>query len=108
MAVYMTQFAYTPEAWAALAKNPADRSVAIGALVEKMGGRMLSFYYTFGEYDGVLISEAPDEASIMAVLIAAVSPGHLKATKTTPLVTVEQSMEAMRKAGAVAYVAPKG
>jgi hypothetical protein len=25
MATYMTQFSYTPEAWAALAKNPEDR-----------------------------------------------------------------------------------
>jgi uncharacterized protein with GYD domain len=108
MAVYMTQFAYTPEAWAALAKNPTDRSAVIKALIEKMGGRMLSFYYAFGEYDGVLISEAPDEATIMAVLIAAVSPGHIKATKTTPLITVEQSMEAMRKAGTLTYAAPKG
>jgi uncharacterized protein with GYD domain len=107
MAVYMTQFAYTAEAWTALAKNPVDRSAAIGALVEKMGGRMLGFYYAFGEYDGVTIIEAPDEASIMAVLIAAISPGHIKATKTTPLITVDQALEAMRKAGALSYSAPK-
>jgi len=29
MALYMAQFAYTAEAWAALAKNPQDRSIPL-------------------------------------------------------------------------------
>ncbi|MDQ3658361.1 MAG: GYD domain-containing protein, partial [Actinomycetota bacterium] len=62
MALYMTQFSYTSEAWAALASNPEDRSEAIRALVESMGGQLVSFYYSFGEYDGVAIYEVPDES----------------------------------------------
>jgi hypothetical protein len=38
MALYMIQFAYTPEAKAALARVPEDRSVVFGRLVEDMGG----------------------------------------------------------------------
>lgn len=37
MALYMTQFRYTSEAWAALARNPEDRSAAVSALAESMG-----------------------------------------------------------------------
>lgn len=77
-------------------------------LAEKMGGRMLSLHYCLGEYDGVTLIEAPDEATVMAILLAAISPGHLRATKTTALITVQQAMNAMRKAGGASYRAPKG
>jgi uncharacterized protein with GYD domain len=102
----MTQFAYTADAWAALTKNPADRGEAIGGLAQKLGARMVNLYYCFGEYDGVLIFEAPDDTTATAVILAASAPGHLKATKTTRLLTVEETMEAMRKAGGVSYQAP--
>ncbi len=108
MSLYMVQFAYTPESWAALVKNPEDRSAPVKALAEKLGGRMLNMYYCFGEYDGFVILEAPDETTAMAAVLAAIAPGHLKATKTTVLFTVEQAMEAMGKAGGIVYPAPKG
>ncbi len=108
MPLYMTQFAYTTQAWAALTKNPEDRAEAFGALAAKMGAKMHSLHYSFGDYDGVIMLEAPDEATAMSVLLAAISPGHVKATKTTVLVTPKQAMEAMRKAGAASYRAPTG
>jgi uncharacterized protein with GYD domain len=48
MPLYMSQFAYTPEAWAALVDNPEDRSAAVRELTEAMGGRLLSWYLSFG------------------------------------------------------------
>jgi uncharacterized protein with GYD domain len=108
MALYMTQFSYTPEAWAALVKSPQNRETAVKALAKKMGGRVLNLYYSFGEYDGVVILEAPDETAVMGILLAAVAPGHLKATRTTVLLTMKQAMEAMGKAGSQTYRAPRG
>ena len=67
---------------------------------------MINLYYSFGDYDGVFILEAPDDVTAASVVLAAVSPGHVKAVKTVPLLTVEQAMEAMRKAGSVTYRAP--
>ena len=52
----MTQFSHTPEAWAALATNPEDRSEAVSRMAESVGGRVLSFHFSFGDYDGVTIS----------------------------------------------------
>ena len=104
---YMTQFAYTSDAWAALAKNPQNREEVLHALVEKLGGRLLTFYYAFGEYDGVFITEMPDEITVTAAVLAAISPGHVKAIKTTVLLTTEQTLEAMRKAGTQSYQAPR-
>jgi len=107
MALFMTQFSYTPEAWAALVKKPHNRTAAIKGLAKKLGGRVLHFSYAFGDYDGIVIMEAPDETTATAILLAAIAPGHLKATKTTVLFTPEQAIEAMKKAGTVAYSGPR-
>ena len=106
MALYMTQFSYTSEAWAALVKNPEDREAAVRALAEKMGGQVQNLYFSFGEYDGVVLMEAPDETTALAILLAAVTPGHLKATKTTVLIPMKETMAAMGKAAEVVYAAP--
>ena len=106
MAHYMVQFAYTPEAWAVLAKSPQDRSKPVRELTQKLGGRVLGFYYCFGEYDGVALYEAPDDTTAAAISMAAVSPGHLKASHTTRLFSVEETMEAMRKAGSISFQGP--
>jgi uncharacterized protein with GYD domain len=106
MPLYMTQAGYTSEAWAALTQNPENRGEAIGRLAESMGGRVLSFYNSFGEYDLVVIYEAPDESTAAAIVLAAVSPGHLSSIKTTVLLSAEEGMEAMRKAGEATYRAP--
>ena len=49
MPLYMQQVAYNPDAWATLTQNPEDRSQAFGRLAESLGGRLLSFYNSFGE-----------------------------------------------------------
>ena len=106
MPAYVTQFAYTAEAWAALTDNPEDRSAPVREQVESMGGRLVCWYLSFGEYDGLTIYEAPDDATAGAVVLAAARRGHLRATKTTRLFTAEEGMEMMRKAGGTAYRGP--
>jgi uncharacterized protein with GYD domain len=106
MPLYMTQFAYTPEAWATLAENPEDRSAPLRELLETMGNRLLSWYLSFGEYDGLAIYEAPDDATAGAMVVAAARRGHLRATETTPLFSAEESVEMMRRAGGTAFRAP--
>ena len=105
---YMSQFAYTADAWEALTKNPEDRREDTRALLQGLGGQLIEMYYHFGEYDGTLIFEAPDDTTATAGVLAAVSAGHLRAIKTTRLMTVEEAMGAMRKAGGQSYEAPEG
>ena len=54
----------------------------------------------------VTIYEAPDLSTGAAIEVAARAPGHLTAVKTTPLLSVEEGMEAMRKAGEATHRAP--
>ena len=106
MALYMVQAAYTAEAVATMTKNPQDRSVPVRELAQKLGGRLIGLYFCFGEYDAVSLIEMPDDNAALATSLAAVTPGHVKAIKTTRLFTVEETMEAMRKAGSVTFQAP--
>ena len=106
MALYLVQFAYTAEALATMAKNPQDRSRPVRELVQKLGGQLVGFYFCFGEYDGAALAELPDDTAATSLALAAVSPGHLKAYKTTKLFTVEETMEAMRKAGSLTFQGP--
>ena|ERR1700758_3758379 len=107
MTLYMAQFAYTPEAWTAFTKNPEDRTNAVQTLAQKLGCRVEALYYSLGEYDGCVILEAPDENTVTAFVLAAMSPGHLRATKTTVLMRPAGIVEAMKKAGGVEYKGPK-
>ncbi len=100
MPFYMTQFTYTSEGWRALVKNPQDRSESFQSLFRRLGGRMVAHYFCFGEYDSVLIAEAPNETTMTSVLLAVIAEGHIKDIRTTVLITPEQGIEAMRKAGA--------
>lgn len=107
MTLYMLQFAYTAEAWTAFTKNPEDRTAAIQGLAQKTGCRVETLYYSFGEYDGFLVVEAPDEVAVTAFALAALAPGHLRATKTTVLMRAGQVSEAMKRAGGKDFKGPK-
>jgi len=106
MSHYMTQFAYTAETWATLRANPTDRTATVNALADKLGCRVIGLYYHFGEYDGVLIFEAPDDTTANALVMAVTAPGHLKATRTARLMTPSEVVAAMRKAQGVEFQAP--
>ena len=107
MPLYMAQFAYTSEAWTAFTKNPENRTSAVQALAQKAGCRMEALYYSLGEYDGFVILEAPDETAVTAFVLAALGPGHIRATRTTVLMRPDAVVEAMKKAAALSYQGPK-
>ncbi len=106
MARYMYQVAYTDEAWEALVKKPVDRVEAIKPTVRKLGGKVETAYFTFGDYDLMLIASMPDDVSAAAMSIAASAGGSIKSIKTTPLMTVREGMRAMRQAKRAGYTPP--
>jgi len=107
MAHYMLQAAYTPQAWAALLKNPQDRAQALKPVLDKLGGKVESSYFTFGDYDIVAIAQMPANADMAAFSMAAAAGGAIKSLKTTPLLTTAEGLDAMRKAAACGYTPPK-
>jgi uncharacterized protein with GYD domain len=106
MPYYLVQATYTAKAWAAMLKNPQDRVEAVRPAVEKLGGNLESAYLAFGDYDGIAIIQIPDNVSAAAISMALMAGGALKAIKTTPLMKMEEWLEAMEKASTVAYRPP--
>lgn len=103
MPYFLTQAGYTPESWRTLMDQPHDRLEALRPAIEKLGGRIVNAFYAFGEYDVVVITEMPDEASAAALAIAAAAGGSLRTTKTTQLITAAEGIEIMKKAATCGY-----
>jgi uncharacterized protein with GYD domain len=106
MPLYLTRFSYTPETWARLIANPEDRRKAAQQYIESVGGKLHGFWYAFGSHDGYNLWEAPDNVSMAAVALAITSGGALSSYETTPLLTVDETIEAMRKVEQVRYRPP--
>jgi uncharacterized protein with GYD domain len=106
MARYLFQASYTNEAWAAQVSHPQNRMEVIRPVIERLGGRLECAYLSFGDYDVVVIADMPDHVSAAAFSLAASAGGGVKAVKTTPLITVEDGIEAMKKAAGAGYRPP--
>ncbi|MDQ3980893.1 MAG: GYD domain-containing protein [Actinomycetota bacterium] len=106
MPLYLSRFSYTPETWARLIQNPEDRRNAAQAYIESVGGKLHGFWYGFGAHDGYTLWEAPDNVSMAAVALAIAAGGALSSLDTAVLLTVEETMDALRKAGNVQYQPP--
>ena len=106
MPLYLSKFSYTPETWARLISNPEDRRKAAQSYIESVGGTLHGFWYAFGAHDGYNLFEAPDNVSMAAVALAIGGGGALSSIETTVLMSVEETLEALRKAEQVQYRAP--
>lgn len=106
MPMYLTRFSYTPETWARLAKHPEDRREAARSYIESVGGELHGFWYAFGEYDGYCLWAAPDNVAMTAVSLAISSGGALSKFETTVLLTVEETLEALKRVETIRYRPP--
>ena len=106
MSTYLMRFSYTPQTWAKLLANPEDRRVAAREYLEKVGGKLIGFWYGFGEYDGYFMFEAPDNGAAAGVVLAIASGGALASVDTTVLMTVEETLDALKKGKAIGYRRP--
>src|SRR5438552_874221 len=108
MPLYLAKFSLTPEAWAKLIKEPEDRREAVGRLVEATGGKLLGYWYAFGDHDGYVLAEAPDNTTMAAALVTVAGSGAFRLLSTTVLLTVEETLDALRRAQGIAYRPPGG
>jgi uncharacterized protein with GYD domain len=103
---YLLEIAYSREAWSSLVRNPQDRLEAVRPVIEGLGGRITAAYFAFGEFDVVLIADYPDNVSAAAFSMAVTGGGAVKALRTRPLMTIDEGLQAMRKAGSAGYSPP--
>ena len=106
MATYLYQVAYTSEAWGNMIKSPQDRIAAVTPAVQALGGKVIAGYFAFGEYDLVAIVEFPNNVSAASFSLAASAGGSVSKLHTTPLMTMREGMDAMKRAQTSTYRAP--
>jgi uncharacterized protein with GYD domain len=110
MPIFITQGRYTREAIRGMVVKPEDRAEAVSRLLAKAGGRLIGYYLTFGEYDFLVIAEAPGETQMAGVLLAAASGGGVTDLRTMLAMSAIEAKGAFAAAGdlVAAYRSPGG
>jgi uncharacterized protein with GYD domain len=97
MALYMYQASYTSKSMAAQLKEPQDPLEAIRPVLEDLGASILVAGFPFGEYDVLVVYEAPDDMTAASVAMAVAAAGEVKSARTTRLLSGQEWLESLRK-----------
>ena len=102
---YMIQIKYNESSTKGLVAAPQNRQPQASVIMEKIGGRLVDFYFTLGEWDAVIIVELESDVHAMAVAMADVA-GGVGDTQITALYDMDEAVAAMRIAQSIDYKAP--
>jgi uncharacterized protein with GYD domain len=104
----VTRGSFTQSFAKGLVSAPEDREPVVRKLIEGAGGKLLSFYFTTGDADFMVISEANDPEAIIAAMLAAVAAGTISDPKTARAWTGAEFKAVAEKASKAAshYRAP--
>ena len=105
MGRYMIQIKYNADSTKGLVANPHDRKPQASEVMEKMGGKLIDFYFTLGDWDALIIVELASDTHAMAVAMADVA-GGVGNTKVTALYSMDDAVAAMSIAQSIDYKAP--
>jgi uncharacterized protein with GYD domain len=104
--LFMSTFGYKPEVWAGLIRSPENREEVVGRILEEAGCKLRGLWFAFGEGDGYALIEAPDNTAAAGIAIAIAASGAFRKFETTPLITQEEALDALRFAAGVHYAPP--
>jgi len=102
MPLYLYQAAYTPESLAAQIKDPKDRVEVVKPVFDAIGARILAAGHPFGEYDVLVVFEAPNDTAVASLALAVGAGGAVKSARTTRLLSTQEWVESLRHAQEVA------
>ncbi|HEY7570619.1 MAG TPA: GYD domain-containing protein [Nitrososphaeraceae archaeon] len=71
-------------------QESSNRYNSFKTSLEKAGGKMVGGYYTFGEYDVVIVIEAPSDEVVMSLMLKVGSAGNVR-TKTMKAFAAEDA-----------------
>ena len=102
MQTYICRGRYNAEAIRGMMAKPEDREMAIAKVIEKAGGKLLSYYVTFGDDDFLFVVQCPDNHTALSVGIVGAAGGSISDLKTTVAMTSKEAMAAFKTAGDLA------
>jgi uncharacterized protein with GYD domain len=97
MPLYMYQASYTAKSMADQLKQPQDPVELIRAPLEELGATIVVAGFPFGEYDVVIVYDAPDDMTAASVAMAVAAAGEVRSGKTTRLLSGQEWLESLRK-----------
>jgi len=97
MTLYMYQASYTARSMAAQLKEPQDPVEAFKPTLEDLGARIVVAGFPFGDYDVLVVYEAPDDMTAASVAMAIAAAGEVKSGKTTRLLSGQEWLDSLRK-----------
>lgn len=99
MAYYLIEGSYTAQSWATQIQTQESVIERMTRALDACGAKLVSAYYTFGDVDLIAIVDfrQPEDAAAYSLTVHA--SGVVRIHKTTPLMSVEQGIESMRRAG---------
>ncbi len=106
MPMYLSRFSYSPEATRALVQSPQDRGKLATEAAATLGVEVKGFWYALGDFDGILLAEAPDNTAMAALAMLVGQSGTLSRFETTALLEMSEAQDAMRAAGAASFATP--
>ena len=77
MPTYITLTHFTDQGVKHVRESPA-RAASFTAAAKKLGVKVTNIYWTLGDYDTVIISEAPDDETAAAVMVSLASRGNVR------------------------------
>ena len=99
MPIFMTEAKLSEESLAILSAKPADRKKEVTKVIETYGGKLINFYWMFGEYDIITIYDAPDNSVAMAILRTLAAGGNVASHRKTSGGPNDQARKAMKGGG---------
>jgi uncharacterized protein with GYD domain len=79
MATYITKIKFTQQGIESIRESP-KRAAAFKTAAKKMGVKVTDIYWTLGNSDGVLISDAPNDETATAAMLHLSSQGNVQTT----------------------------
>ncbi len=106
MAKYLVLFGFKAETARQFIAKPSDRAAAVRGLADAVGGRMESYYWMFGQYDGLVIFEVPDSQAAAALSLAVISSGAFDKFETHELIETGDLGKIAERARGISYQPP--
>lgn len=106
VAKYMVLFSLTSEAVKGFIAKPSDRAGVVRGIAESLGGSLESYYWLFGQYDGMAIIALPDSHTAAAVSLAVTSSGAFSRLETHELIEASDLARIAEQARGISYRPP--
>lgn len=80
------------------AKNAPERLHAFDVALKEVGGRLVGFYLVMGQYDYIVITEAPDDQTAALLILKTIAQGSMRTQtmRAFPRAEFEQIARAIR------------